>query len=50
MLIVGTLIETTGYCMNNAVEFSPKSPNRIRKERNKMASHAIFVLNTLICL
>ena len=49
MLIVGTLTETTGYCMDNAAEFSPKSPKRIRKERNKMTSHLIFVLKTLIC-
>jgi len=49
MLIVGTLIETTGYCMNNAVEFSLKMPKRIRKERDKEDSHVIFVLKTLIC-
>jgi hypothetical protein len=35
MLIVGTLFETTGYCMDNAVEFSPKSPKKLRKEKIK---------------
>jgi hypothetical protein len=49
MLIVGTLIETTGYYMDNTVEFSPRNPKRIRIEWNKMASHVVFVLKTLIC-
>jgi hypothetical protein len=49
MLIVGTLPETTGYCIDNAAELSPKSLKRIRKEWNEMASHVIFVLKTLIC-
>jgi hypothetical protein len=49
MPIVETLIETTGYRMNNAGEFSPNSPYRIRKEWNKLANHVIFVIKTLIC-
>ena len=48
ILFIGTLIETTGYYMDNVVEFSPRSPKSIRKERNKMDSHVIFVIKTLI--